>query len=57
LNGDVGGLDYQAWTSEVSDIGDTMRATSACGLGMAAPNVTDSLLKYFPELTAAHVGK
>ena len=30
LNGDGGGLDYQTWTSEVSDIGDTMRATSAC---------------------------
>jgi len=26
-----------------------MKATSACGLGMAAPLITESLLKYFPE--------
>ncbi|MGI9243859.1 MAG: NADH-ubiquinone oxidoreductase-F iron-sulfur binding region domain-containing protein, partial [Verrucomicrobiales bacterium] len=56
LNGDCGGLDLESWTSELSDIGDTMRATSACGLGMAAPNVTDSLMKYFPEAAAKHVG-
>ena len=37
------------WKAEVNDIGDVMKATSACGLGMAAPNVTESLLKYFPE--------
>ena len=30
-----------------------MKATSACGLGMAAPNVTESLQKYFPEQVAA----
>ncbi|MGJ8724004.1 MAG: NADH-ubiquinone oxidoreductase-F iron-sulfur binding region domain-containing protein [Roseibacillus sp.] len=39
----------EAWKAEVNDIGDVMKATSACGLGMAAPNVTESLLKYFPE--------
>jgi NADH-quinone oxidoreductase subunit F len=36
------------WLTEVREIGSVMRATSACGLGMAAPNVTDSLLKFFP---------
>ncbi len=55
LNGSAGELDFESWTAEVSDIGDTMRATSACGLGMAAPNVTDSLLKYFPEAAEAHL--
>jgi NADH-quinone oxidoreductase subunit F len=37
------------WLSEVDDLGRTMRALSACGLGTAAPNVTDSLLRYFPD--------
>ncbi len=37
------------WLKEVDDIGRTMKATSACGLGMAAPLVTESLIKYFPE--------
>jgi NADH-quinone oxidoreductase subunit F len=55
LNGSAGELDFQTWKEEVSDIGNVMRATSACGLGMAAPNVTDSLLKYFPEAAEAHV--
>jgi NADH-quinone oxidoreductase subunit F len=57
LNGSNSELDFESWTAELSDIGDTMRATSACGLGMAAPNVTDSLLKYFPAAAEAHVGK
>ena len=42
------------WQSEVEDIGSLMKSTSACGLGMAAPLVTESLLKYFPEQVAAH---
>ena len=29
----------------ISEIGDVMKATSACGLGTAAPNVTDSLMR------------
>ncbi|MEE2658984.1 MAG: NADH-ubiquinone oxidoreductase-F iron-sulfur binding region domain-containing protein [Candidatus Latescibacterota bacterium] len=44
-----GPQDLIMWTSEVEDIGNTMMATSACGLGMAAPNITRSLLKYFPD--------
>ena len=34
-----------------------MMATSACGLGIAAPLITESLLKYFPERVAEHVGR
>jgi NADH-quinone oxidoreductase subunit F len=49
LAGEGGPAEPQAWTDEVRDIGAAMRATSACGLGMAAPFVTDSLLKFFPE--------
>lgn len=30
-------------------------ATSACGLGLAAPLVTESLLRYFPDQVALHV--
>lgn len=54
LNGG-GPREMTQWLAEVRDIGDTMRATSACGLGMAAPHVTDSLWKYFPELVERHV--
>ena len=43
------------WRHEVQDIGSTMMATSACGLGMAAPNITESLIKYFPHQVAAHL--
>jgi len=46
--------DLAPWTEEVRDIGDAMKATSACGLGMAAPLVTDSLLKYFPNQVEKH---
>ena len=52
LNGTMAEVSHQDWTTEVNDIGDVMKATSACGLGMAAPNVTESLLKYFPEEVA-----
>jgi NADH-quinone oxidoreductase subunit F len=44
-----GPKDFEAWKAEVDDISSVMRSTSACGLGMAAPHVTDSLLKNFPE--------
>lgn len=53
--GGSGPRDLPAWTAEVVDIGDAMKATSACGLGTAAPLITDSLLKYFPEQVARHV--
>ena len=43
------------WESEVRDIGKVMKATSACGLGMAAPLITESLLKYFPAEIEQHL--
>lgn len=54
LNGESGPQDLADWTDEVRDIGAAMRATSACGLGMAAPFVTDSLLKFFPDAVKQH---
>ncbi len=55
LNGSIENQDETAWHEEVRDIGRTMMATSACGLGMAAPNITQSLVKYFPEQIAAYL--
>ncbi len=57
LNGAGSALELSDWLTEVQDIGSTMKATSACGLGMAAPNVTDSLMKYFPEQVESHIAK
>jgi NADH:ubiquinone oxidoreductase subunit F (NADH-binding) len=57
LNGAAGGLDFDTWRAEVDDIGSVMRATSACGLGMAAPNVTASLQRYFPDAVRDHLAK
>lgn len=56
LAGTAGPSDLQSWQQEVHDIGRVMMATSACGLGIAAPLVTESLLKYFPDQVARHVG-
>ena len=55
LTGEAGPGQVDRWVQEVTDIGKTMRAVSACGLGVAAPLVTDSLNKYFPEQVAEHV--
>ncbi|MEE8133695.1 MAG: NADH-ubiquinone oxidoreductase-F iron-sulfur binding region domain-containing protein [Gemmatimonadales bacterium] len=55
LAGDAGPKDVGDWIDEVTDIGVTMKATSACGLGIAAPLVTESLLRYFPDQVEAHV--
>ena len=55
LNGSAGPTDETTWREEVDDIGKTMMATSACGLGIAAPNITESLVKYFPEQVSAHL--
>ncbi len=57
LSGEAGPRELQAWISEVNDIGRTMKSLSACGLGMAAPHVTESLLRYFPDQVAQHVQK
>ncbi|UCF40004.1 MAG: NAD(P)H-dependent oxidoreductase subunit E [Gemmatimonadota bacterium] len=55
LAGEAGPTELSAWIDEVSDLGETMKAVSACGLGLAAPLITESLLKYFPERVAQHV--
>ena len=55
LDGSAGPADEGAWVEEMSDLGRTMMATSACGLGMAAPNITESLMKYFPQRIADHL--
>ena len=41
--------------AQVHDIGQVMQATSACGLGVAAPLITESLLRCFPERVDAHL--
>ena len=40
---------FGEWAAEVADLGKTMKETSACGLGQAAPLLTESLLRYFPD--------
>ena len=55
LAGKAGPKELREWIGEVKDIGRAMKATSACGLGMAAPLITDSLMKYFPERIAQHL--
>lgn len=55
LAGEAGPSDKEAWKAEVHDIGHTMAAVSACGLGIAAPLITESLLRDFPEAVDAHL--
>ena len=50
-----GPSDLGDWVDEVTDLGQTMKQTSACGLGQAAPLITESLLRYFPDQVAARV--
>ena len=54
LNGD-GPDELTLWLDEVADIGQTMRSLSACGLGTAAPLITDSLVRYFPTAVRERV--
>ena len=39
---------FDEWAGEVADINRTMKETSACGLGQAAPLLAESLMRYFP---------
>jgi len=55
LNGEAVPISDSEWLEEVHDIGAAMMSTSACGLGVAAPNITESLVKYFPDQVAAHL--
>ena len=57
ISGAPDSLTEKQWREEVHDIGSTMMSTSACGLGMAAPNITESLVKYFPKQVTAHLKK
>jgi NADH-quinone oxidoreductase subunit F len=43
------GLSADLWHTEIHDLCTTMRETSACGLGQAAPLVVESLLRHFPD--------
>jgi len=54
LNGGGPG-ELAAWIDEVTDLSQTMKQTSACGLGQAAPLITESLLRYFPDQVTRHV--
>ncbi|MDJ0837375.1 MAG: NADH-ubiquinone oxidoreductase-F iron-sulfur binding region domain-containing protein [Acidobacteriota bacterium] len=54
LTGAAGPRDKTAWLDEVADLGSTMKAVSACGLGIAAPLITESLVRYFPERIEQH---
>jgi NADH-quinone oxidoreductase subunit F len=56
LAGTAGPVRLADWQAEVLDLGNVMKATSACGLGVAAPLVTDSLLEYFPDQVAKALG-
>jgi formate dehydrogenase len=39
-----------SWNAALfNDLGQVMRDASICGLGQAAPNVFETLLRYFPE--------
>lgn len=55
LSGEAGPKELSGWVDEVNDLGATMKAICACGLGTAAPLITESLLRYFPEQVAQHV--
>ncbi|MCP3915877.1 MAG: hypothetical protein GY711_09995 [bacterium] len=55
LAGVAGPKEPELWKAEVEDIGRTMAAVSACGLGVAAPGITGSLMRLFPEQVDAHV--
>jgi len=51
----TGPSDLTLWLEEVRDLSSTMKAVSACGLGMVAPLVIEHLIQHFPAQVAAHV--
>jgi NADH-quinone oxidoreductase subunit F len=55
LDGSDGPNDPANWRKEVDDMTFTMKATSACGLGQAAPLIIESLDRYFPDKVTDHV--
>ena len=50
-----GPRNVEAWLEEVDDLNAVMKKTSACGLGQAAPLLTESLIRYFPDRIREHV--
>ena len=46
LEGQAGPHEIHLWEAEVEAIGDVMKGLSACGLGMAAPLITESVIRY-----------
>lgn len=52
-----GPTELDLWLEEVNDLNSTMKAVSACGLGMAAPLIVESLIKRFPTEVADYVEK
>ena len=54
LEGKAGPKEVNLWLKEVEDIGQTMQAISACGLGISAPLITESLIRYFPDQVVRH---
>ncbi len=57
LTGESGPTDADQWTDQVRGVCETMKATSACGLGTAAPLVVESLLNHYPGRVERHVNK
>ncbi len=57
LAGSAGPDTFAAWREEVEDMGQVMKSSSACGLGMAAPLITESLLRLFPDDLASTIKK
>ena len=53
--GTAGPSQLDTWTDEVKDIAKVAKSISACGLGMAAAILSDSVLKYFPGEVERHV--
>ena len=53
----AGPEDADAWKTEVHEIGEVMAGLSACGLGIAAPSISESLLRCFPEAVDAFLEK
>ncbi len=52
-----GPIELQVWLNEVNDMNAAMKSFSACGLGMAAPLVIESLIKQFPARVQEFVEK
>jgi NADH:ubiquinone oxidoreductase subunit F (NADH-binding) len=50
-----GPASVETWLEEVDDLNTVMKKTSACGLGQAAPLLTESLIRYFPDRIREHV--